>query len=611
VLQTVLATAPTTTAVELDAAILQAAVTLGLAGYAAFLHRRYRKPHFAWFSVTWLLYTLRLGAIIAFLLTADRVWLYWHQVVTGWTALALLRAAVVFARGVPLRRAYLLLVLFPPWSFVAIYVLDNFLSASLPSVLFLSVVTAGSGAVFFRHWRAMRGPGAGFLAGTLFLWALHHLDYPFLRARGAWSPWGYYLDIVFLLGTAVGLTLLVLDELRLGFGALTSLAGVASEPAHAGELDALLKRALTLPATRGAALFARHGEAVAFVGGVGACAAWGEHPPAAAMQELAALSIETGRPIGNAVVRRRGAAGERTPFASATALPIPRATGGTSALVLVGDARNPFAALDDRFLVALGQQIGAAMDRTLLTRRLEARTLELSRLSARMVRQHEEERRRLSLELHDETAQVFSAVKLQLGLLRERAAPDTADALARAESLVDDGMRSIRNVTGRLRPTVLDDLGLVPALRSLAASFQEQFGIEVRLTVAEEAPAVGRDAELALFRALQEALSNSARHAAARRVTVQLAMDGDWLRLEIRDDGRGLAKGLDLDQAEREGHLGLAGMRERLSALGGALVVTGGEAGGVELQVRVPITGPMVDLGTGDPVSIAAGSGPA
>ena len=89
------------------------------------------------------------------------------------------------------------------------------------------------------------------------------------------------------------------------------------------------------------------------------------------------------------------------------------------ALVLVGDARDPFTALDDRFLVALGQQVGAALENADLYRRLETRTIELARLSARMMEQHEEERRRLSRELHDETAQVFSAVKMELGVLRD------------------------------------------------------------------------------------------------------------------------------------------------------------------------------------------------
>jgi len=597
VLQQLASIPPSSSSVELDAAILQAALTLGLAAYAGFLYRRYQKAHFAWFGFAWLLYAVRLGAIMAFLVTQQSAWLYWHQVVTGWTALALLWSALVFSRQLQFRMTYAAAALFPlVWSYVAIYVMRDFLWAALPAVLFLSLVTVWTAAVFFRHWQRTRVAGARFLAGALLLWALHHLDYPFLRARGAWTPWGYYLDIIFLLATALGLTLLVLDELRQGFAALTSLAGVVSDGAHSDDVEALLGRALTLPATRGAALFTRGDGRVAFVRGVGESAAWAGRTPGDEALTLISAAISSGEP------RVRGGwppTGEGlTAFPYAAALPIPRATAETSALVLVGDARNPFAALDDAFLAALGQQIGSALDGAELTRRLRARTDELTRLSSRMIEQHEAERRRLSLELHDETAQVFSAVKLQLGLLRERVGGDVASGLDRAASLVDEGMRSIRNVTETLRPTVLDHLGLVPALRSLAAAFEGQCGIEVTLEAPDEFPRLTDEAELALFRALQEALSNVARHSGASHVWVTLAVGDGTVHLAIGDDGHGAAGGghdrlaghigLDLERLERSGHMGLAGIRERITALGGTVAVGSDPRGGVRLELRVP-----------------------
>ena len=223
-----------------------------------------------------------------------------------------------------------------------------------------------------------------------------------------------------------------------------------------------------------------------------------------------------------------------------------------------------------------------------------------------MLRAHEAERRRLSRELHDETAQVFTAVKMQLGVLRDLAGrgPDgeaPRDAVHdnyrsaqrarfdRVLALIDTGIRSIRGVTNALRPSLLDDLGLLPALRALAADFEERTGIAVALDVPAALPALPEDADLALFRAVQEALSNVARHAAgATRVAVALAPDEEGLTLTVRDDGAGLGTPVDLARYEREGHMGLVGMRERIAALGGTVGVGEATGGGAEVRVRVP-----------------------
>lgn len=108
---------------ELAAAYLQTAVTLALIGLCVLLYRRYRKAYFGLWALAWTVYALRLGAIVAFLRSGHSGWLYWHQVTTGWTALALLWAALVFSRGKPVWRPwYVALALFPPvWSYLAIY----------------------------------------------------------------------------------------------------------------------------------------------------------------------------------------------------------------------------------------------------------------------------------------------------------------------------------------------------------------------------------------------------------------------------------------------------------------------------------------------------------
>ena len=578
---------PTPSTLELAAAFLQAVVTLGLAGLFAFLYRRYRKPYFGWFAVAWLLYVVRLGAIISFLLSQNRIWLYWHQIVTGWTALALLWAALVFSQQLLWRPRYLLVVLFPPlWSYVAIYRMDNFMLAAAPAVAFLSAATVWTGWAFLRYHRRVGSVAAASLAAALFLWGLHHLDYPFLRARGAWNPWGYYLDLLFVLAMGAGTLLLVLEDLERGVEALSAMSGRLQRAGAETEIvGPLLESTLALAGVRGSAMYAASGGT--YTDGIGACAGWAGQKPSGPAAAAIQATLRMGRPE---LAREAGTAveGGRPGYAYAAALPVFRGEAVTGVLVIVGDARDPFAALDRRFLVALGQQVGAALENADLDRRLAARTAELERLAARTIRQHEDERRRLSRELHDETAQVFTAVKLELGLLRERTGPDLAPPLDRSLQLIDTGMRSIRNVTDLLRPSLLDELGLVPALRALVRDFGARGGVRIRLDEPARLPALSSGAELALFRALQEALANIARHAKATEVSVQLEGRDGSVVLQVTDDGQGLPEGAHLDDFERAGHMGLAGMRERIQGLGGTVRVAGAPRGGVGVTVTVP-----------------------
>jgi len=416
---------------ERHAALLQGVVTGITAAICWALYARYRRRDFLWWSVAWTLYVLRIGAIVAFLVTRQNPWLFVHQVLTGWTALVLLWAALTFARDARWRPVYALVPLFPLiWSYVAIYELQSFMLAAVPAVLFLSFATLSTGWICLRWWRRTGSRGAAVLGAVLLTWGLHHLDYPVLRAMGSWNPWGYYLDILFVLAMGIGITVLVLEE-------------------------------------------------------------------------------------------------------------------------------------------------------------LDSRTDQLGRLSARMVRQHEEERRRLSMELHDQTAQVWAAVKMQLGMIRETTQPTERAKLDRVLELVDTGIGSIRDVTTNLRPPLLDDLGLAAALRALVQTFSEQSGLEITFSGPDEVPQVSDDAGLALFRALQEALSNVARHSSATRAEVRLELIGGELSLVVHDNGRGFAS--TGNAVAPSNSVGLTGMRERITALHGSVEVRSAPAHGATLTVRVPV----------------------
>jgi signal transduction histidine kinase len=422
------------------------------------------------------------------------------------------------------------------------------------------------------------------LGGTFVLWGLHHLDYPILRARGAWNPWGYYLDAFFLLVAGAGILLLVIEELRHGISTLSALSADLQRRDRDGFLDGLLRRPLTLSGVRGTALFSA-GPPPAAVRGVGACSTWEASGAPAAIRTQVTEALQSGHPL---LRSHPGGASSVPPFSAV--LPLAGHGPAGMALAIVGEAAAPFAALDDRILVAIGEQIGAALEGAELNRALTARSADLERLSVRMIQQHEEQRQRLARELHDETAQVFSALKLQLGSLREDVAGELSPRIDRLLELVNAGRMSIRSVTEDLRPSLLDDLGLVPALRALVSDFRGWSGVATTLEVPSTLPHLNAETDLALFRAVQEGLSNVARHAQASEVRVRVGHADGRIRLSIEDDG----VGLESDDIERAaggpGRSGLFGMRERIAMQGGTVSLGRGESGGLRLEVELPVT---------------------
>jgi hypothetical protein len=245
----------------------------------------------------------------------------------------------------------------------------------LPAVIFLSAVTAWTGWIFLEYWRRVRAPGAGVLAGSLLLWAIHHLDYPFLRAQGTWSPWGYYLDVLLLLSTICGITILVLDDLRGGMRALTALA---AGTAAAGSTNVgLLAHAIALPAARGAALYRFDETHLVFAGGVGRAERWAD----VALPTLTAEAVAGAMSSGKPTVRPDLASPDGTTYAYTAILPLACRVAPPQALVVAGDTRDPFAALDASFLTSLGTQLASALDSAELLSRLKERSEALVRLS--------------------------------------------------------------------------------------------------------------------------------------------------------------------------------------------------------------------------------------
>jgi signal transduction histidine kinase len=204
-------------------------------------------------------------------------------------------------------------------------------------------------------------------------------------------------------------------------------------------------------------------------------------------------------------------------------------------------------------------------------RALEERTLQLEQLTHLLMRAQEEERRRIARELHDEAGQILTAVKIELDMEGRR----------EASEMVGRALAQVRDQSNLIRPSVLDDLGLVPAMRALAEDFEKRTQIRVGLDLDDGAGALPIDLHVVIYRVAQEALTNVARHAAARRASVTLRLRGGDVLLTVEDDGVGI-------QGTVRPHLGILGMRERVAAAGGTLRLEAADGGGLRLEATLP-----------------------
>jgi signal transduction histidine kinase len=202
----------------------------------------------------------------------------------------------------------------------------------------------------------------------------------------------------------------------------------------------------------------------------------------------------------------------------------------------------------------------------------------------RVVAAQEEERRRLALELHDETGQALTSILLGLKAIGgAKSKEDAQQAEADVRTLVVQALQDVRALAVELRPSALDDFGLAPALERLAHTFAERSGIETTVETHLEAR-LPAEIETTLYRVVQEALSNVVKHAAAEHVSVVVAQRGGTVAATVDDDGHGFDEG-----AVRADALGLTGMRERLALVGGTLELESAPGSGTTVAAQVPL----------------------
>jgi len=214
---------------------------------------------------------------------------------------------------------------------------------------------------------------------------------------------------------------------------------------------------------------------------------------------------------------------------------------------------------------------------------------ELRELSARVLEAREDEKTLIARELHDELGQALTALKMDVAWMRQRMPAEAPALAAKIESMdrmLDATVAATRRISSDLRPLMLDDLGLPDAADWLVKDFAQRSGIECdfELADAEALAEVSRPAATALYRIMQESLTNVARHAGARRARIALGISAGYVTLTVDDDGRGIPA----QERKKRGSIGLKGMHERAYYLGGRTEIGASPLGGTRVAAHIP-----------------------
>jgi signal transduction histidine kinase len=256
------------------------------------------------------------------------------------------------------------------------------------------------------------------------------------------------------------------------------------------------------------------------------------------------------------------------------------------ALVIGFDKPYEWLPTERALMRAIADRSALALDRARINDALREREARIAELSAHLLQVQEEERKRISRELHDETGQALMVIRLYLGMLETSITGRTArNKIRETLDVVDRTIEGIRRIIARLSPLVLQELGLIAAIRKEAKDLARNTGVKARVVIPDSVGRLLPEIEAAIYRVVQEALHNVAKHAKASSVNILVSREGGVVRLFIEDDGVGFSG----RSTNSRGHsFGLAGIKERIAALGGAVRVHSSKGKGTRLEVTVP-----------------------
>jgi len=248
---------------------------------------------------------------------------------------------------------------------------------------------------------------------------------------------------------------------------------------------------------------------------------------------------------------------------------------------------------DIDLLTTMANEAAVVIENAMMFDNLREQQLRVEQLLIRTVQAQEEERRRISIELHDGVAQWLVGANYQLQTCQAIMAKGDLDAarydMSKLETTLDKSLKELRSVISGLRPIALEELGLVHALEQVVREFNSDSVVCIFETLGEPVR-LFPNAELTIYRVVQESLSNIKKHSEATSVTVKLQFAKDKVYIEVNDNGKGFNYYQTMKQATTTGHMGLLGMRERASMMGGRLRISSKTGDGVRINMMLPIT---------------------
>jgi signal transduction histidine kinase len=284
--------------------------------------------------------------------------------------------------------------------------------------------------------------------------------------------------------------------------------------------------------------------------------------------------------------------------------------GADDYLIKPFSARELLARVGARLEIARIQQASQAE----LEQKIQDRTQELLNashelriLSARILQAQDAERRRIARELHDGAGQLLAALSMEIAnvaIERDKLGPDASKSVGSMESLIVQMTADIRTMSHLLYPPLLDEVGLQSALAEYVNGFAQRSGIKVTLDLPEQTERLDREVELCLFRVIQESLTNIHRHSESKVAHIGIFREPDALRLEVRDEGRGVSKTKLAEIQSRGSGVGIRGMLERVRQLSGKMTIDS-DQGGMRVRVRIPVPKSAAADETGEPLQAA------